>query len=267
MKNGIALILPFLLGITIHAFADESKKVYDENIYTDFKSPEGIKRLERSKYKKAFFYLANNFEPQEITPFGGPATAAVAMNTLRQADSKIEKPVDDTRLTKEELSVMDKDYHPFFKRFTQRNVFAPGVKDKATVLGKHIKHDKKDVGFQLRQLHELFLAHKFKSDIHVADNSWSVDTLRAEFKKYLNDPTHIIIANYQRSAMGQPQKNGHLSPVGAYDERSDSFLILDVNPSISHWGWVKADALLKAMQTLDTVENRGYLIVSEGNLD
>jgi hypothetical protein len=67
--------------------------------------------------------------------------------------------------------------------------------------------------------------------------------------------------------MGQPQKNGHLSPVGAYDERSDSFLILDVNPSISHWGWVKADALLKAMRTLDTIENRGYLIVSEGKID
>jgi hypothetical protein len=28
--------------------------------------------------------------------------------------------------------------------------------------------------------------------------------------------------------------------------------------------WVKADALLQAMRTPDTVENRGYLLVKEG---
>lgn len=267
MKSCVKLMVAFLLGVAINSYADEPTKLYDENVYTDFKSHEGIKRLERAKFKKAFFYLAGNFESQEVTPFGGPATAAVVMNTLRRPDSKIERPIDETRLTKEELSFIEKDYHPFFKRFTQKNVFVAGVKDKAIVLGTHNKEGKTDIGFQLRQLNDLFLAHKFKSEIHVADHSWSLKALRPEFKKYLNDPSHIIVVNYRRSDMGQPQKNGHLSPLGAYDEMSDSFLVMDVNSNISHWGWVKANALLKAMQTPDTNENRGYLIVSEGKTD
>lgn len=265
MKS-IVMILGFLI-VGQAAFAEEAKKpAIDPSIYVDFKSPEGMKRLESSKYKTAFFFLANNFEPQEVTPFGGPATAAVVMNTLRPPDSKIERPTDDTRLTREEMAFMDKGYAPFFKRFTQRSVFIPGVKEKAVVLGKPVKTgqgEKKDIGFQLRQLHELFQVHKFHSEIHVANDSLDVKALRAEFKKYLNDPTHVIVANYKRSEMGQEKTNGHLSPVAAYDEKSDSFLILDVNPNISHWGWVKASALLNAMKTLDTSENRGYLIVSE----
>lgn len=236
----------------------------DPSTYVDFKSPEGMKRLDRSKLKVPFFYLANNFEPQEVTPFGGPATAAIVMNTLRPPDSQRNRPTDETRLSKDEMANMDQGYNPFFKRFTQRNVFIPGVKDKAVVLGKKVKTDKgeaKDVGFQLRQLHELFLAHKFNSEIHVVDEKVTLKDLRAELKNILKDASRIIVVNYKRSEMGQPRQNGHLSPVAAYDDKSDSFLILDVNPNISHWGWVKAEALLKAMRTFDTVENRGYLIV------
>jgi hypothetical protein len=261
MKWLIAVTTLVFIGDIVHSENSGRPKI-DPTVYVDFKSPEGIKRLDRAKYKLVFFYLANNFEPQEVTPYGGPATAAVVMNTLRPPDSKIERPVDNTKLTKEELSVMPKGYNPFFKKFTQQNIFIPGVKDKLVVLGKPV-NDKEDVGFQLRQLHELFRAHKFNSEIHVADNSWNLRKLRAEFKTYLNDPSHVIVANYRRDEMGQGRKNGHLSPVAAYDEKSDSFLIMDVNPNISHWGWVKASALLKAMQTFDTSENRGYLVVSE----
>ena len=50
---------------------------------------------------------------------------------------------------------------------------------------------------------------------------------------------------------------------GAYDERSDSFLIMDVNSNRAPWVWVRSDDLIAAMRTFDTVENRGYLLVSE----
>ena len=37
----------------------------------------------------------------------------------------------------------------------------------------------------------------------------------------------------------------------------------DVNPNRAPWVWVRSDDLIAAMRTFDTVENRGYLLVSE----
>jgi len=47
----------------------------------------------------------------------------------------------------------------------------------------------------------------------------------------------LAIVNYKRSAIGQ-KGGGHISPLGAYDEISDSFLVLDVNPASS---WLDLD--------------------------
>ena len=38
---------------------------------------------------------------------------------------------------------------------------------------------------------------------------------------------------------------------------------MDVNPNRAPWVWVGSDDLVAAMRTFDTVENRGYLLVSE----
>ena len=63
---------------------------------------------------------------------------------------------------------------------------------------------------------------------------------------------------------GEGQEGGgHISPLGAYDRASDSFLIMDVNPNRAPWVWVKAEALIGAMRTFDTVENRGYLLIRD----
>ncbi|MBL4794601.1 MAG: hypothetical protein JKY24_03625 [Pseudomonadales bacterium] len=53
------------------------------------------------------------------------------------------------------------------------------------------------------------------------------------------------------------------SPVGAYDEESDSVLVMDVNSNKANWVWVTLKDLVAAMATYDTVENRGYLLISE----
>jgi hypothetical protein len=267
MKHFLLLSFTAIISSSLQA-ADEPPLQLDPVKYVDFKSSEGMKRLERAKYKTDFFYLANQFEPQEITYFGGPATAATVMNALRlqKENGKDTMPNDPRRLTKDELSYVAKDAKPFFNRFTQHNIFKEGVKDKFETIGKPVKTEKgeaKDLGFQLRQLQALFVANGFKADIHVVDDSVKLKDLKTAFKNGLKDPKDFIVVNYRRLEMGQPHKNGHLSPLAAYDEKSDSFLVMDVNPNISTWGWVKADALLKAMNTKDTIENRGYLVVSD----
>jgi len=69
-----------------------------------------------------------------------------------------------------------------------------------------------------------------------------------------------VIVNYRREAAGQ-EGGGHISPLGAYDAVSDSFLVLDVNPAAAGWVWMPTATLIKAMRTFDTVENRGYVVV------
>ena len=57
---------------------------------------------------------------------------------------------------------------------------------------------------------------------------------------------------------------GHISPLGAYDKTSDSFLVLDVNPNGHPWVWIPAPLLIQSMRTHDVNENRGYVLVREG---
>jgi Phytochelatin synthase len=74
-------------------------------------------------------------------------------------------------------------------------------------------------------------------------------------------PGEYVIVNYRRAAVGQ-HGGGHISPLGAYDAASDSFLVLDVNPAAANWVWMPTATLVKGMRTFDTVENRGYGLVT-----
>ena len=69
-----------------------------------------------------------------------------------------------------------------------------------------------------------------------------------------------MIVNYRREDVGQ-RGGGHISPLGAYDADSDSFLVLDVNPTSAGWVWMPTATLIKGMRTFDTLENRGYILV------
>jgi len=88
------------------------------------------------------------------------------------------------------------------------------------------------------------------------------EELRREIAANLAAEDDYVLVNYARRPLGQ-KGGGHISPLGAYDEASDSFLIMDVNPNRAPWVWVKADDLIGAMRTFDTVENRGYLLISD----
>jgi Phytochelatin synthase len=69
-----------------------------------------------------------------------------------------------------------------------------------------------------------------------------------------------IVVNYRREDLGQ-RGGGHISPLGAYDAESDSFLVLDVNPASAGWVWMPTATLVRGMRTFEKVENRGYILV------
>jgi hypothetical protein len=94
----------------------------------------------------------------------------------------------------------------------------------------------------------------------VVDDARSELAIRADLQGNLARGGDYVIVNYRREAVGQ-QGGGHISPLGAYDAVSDSFLVLDVNPAAAGWVWMPAATLVRGMRTFDTVENRGYVLV------
>ena len=75
---------------------------------------------------------------------------------------------------------------------------------------------------------------------------------------------HFVIVNFLRKALGE-QIGGHISPLGAYDEKSDRFLILDVARYKYPPVWVKTADLFEAMNTPDPDNDnktRGYVLIS-----
>jgi hypothetical protein len=79
----------------------------------------------------------------------------------------------------------------------------------------------------------------------------------------MDTQTDFIAVNYRRNHVGQPP-GAHFSPLAAYDEASDSFLILDVARYKFPPVWVAAADLFDAMNTLDSDsgKTRGFIVVS-----
>ncbi len=227
-----------------------------------FATEEGLARLSRSDARADFAELANQFEAEYNGAFCGPASAAIVLNALdgRRPDL----PRDRSRLRPEDGRYLPPGVDPSEPRFTQDNVFDKAAKTRAQVFGAPVTINGKEVhdfGFQIRQLDELLRANGAATRLVVVDDAKPEADVRADLIANLKRRGDYVIVGYQRKAVGQDGPP-HISPLGAYDAQSDSFLVLDVNPSRTDWAWIPAETLIRAMRTFDTVENRGYILVS-----
>lgn len=232
-----------------------------------FASDESIRRLERSRHKTDFFRLANHYEGQEHGGMCGPTSAVIVLNTLRVGAPDAEKPIDRSVIPSEYAGRIPPQYNPYFARYTQGVWFddprVAAVKSEDRFYGGPGSDGKRDGGMQLRQLHDSLVALGLTSEIHVVADDTPDDTVRAAMVANLERADDYVIVNYSRKVLDQ-DGGGHISPLGAYDAESDSFLVLDVNPNRGKtWAWVPARRLIAAMRTKDTNENRGFLLVSE----
>jgi hypothetical protein len=260
----VRLVLSLLLATTLlpQAVAQGGAQPSAEQELVAFTSDEGIARLARAVAKVDFADLANQFEAQANSAFCGPATAAMVLNAVRGRSRDL--PRDRGRLRTEDLRHFPSGYDPSLPRFTQDTVIAKGQKTRAQVLGEPINingKEMKDFGYQLRQFDELLRAHDLVTRISVVDDRKSEEAIREDLVGNLKRRGDYVVVNYRREVVGQ-RGGGHISPLGAYDADSDSFLVLDVNPASAGWIWLPAATLIRAMRTFDKVENRGYIQVA-----
>jgi hypothetical protein len=247
--------------------AAEKEPSPPSNELEPFATEESMHRLDRAEAKTDFFRLANQYEGQEHGGLCGPTSAVIVLNAMRVDAPPADAPVDKSAVPAQFAANIPPQYDPYFHRYTQRTFFADprvtAVKSEATFYGTPSADGKRDPGMQLRQLHEILRALGAESTIRVLDDTVSDDTARAEIAGNLAHEGDYVIVNYDRKVLGQ-KGGGHISPLGAYDKASDSFLVLDVNPNQGKtWAWVPARMLFAAMRTHDTVENRGYLLVRD----
>ncbi|MEY4748999.1 MAG: hypothetical protein RIQ60_1213 [Pseudomonadota bacterium] len=252
-----------------------------------FNSPEGYARLARASAHADFAALVNQFEPQSNGIFCGPTSSAIVLNALMVGHRPELLPRDGSRLSTEEREWLLRRYgpraDPTVARHTQESVIARGAKPRAVVLGEPPlpaiaaptastsvgaasgvavapPSSRPDFGYQLRQLDQMLRANGAVTRLVVVDDQLAEATVRQDLVANLQRPGDYVVVNYRRELVGQPG-GGHISPLGAYDALSDSFLVLDVNPGAAGWMWIPAAVLIRAMRSFDTVENRGYVEV------
>jgi hypothetical protein len=214
-------------------FQSESLKHTNLIIYASFS---GQKIFNESQYKNDFWPLSRYFVTQKNLTFCAIASAVMVLNALN-----IRAP-------------FDKTYSPY-RIFTQHNIFTPKVKRVIDISSLYKE------GLTLDQFENLMR----QFPVHIKTfhaNHLSLARFRRIAIHALQSKNTFIVVNLDRHLYGT--SGGHFSPIAAYDQQTDRFLIMDVARYRFPPVWAKADDLFKAMDTIDTAnhQRRGFAIIT-----
>ncbi|MBF2004524.1 MAG: phytochelatin synthase family protein, partial [Chlorogloeopsis fritschii C42_A2020_084] len=145
-----------------------------------------------------------------------------------------------------------------YRIFTQDNLFHNEATQK--VIAPEVVAR---MGMTLEQLGKLLASYQVKTQVYHAGNT-TIEEFRKRAAENLKQPGNFLVINYLRKKIGQ-EKGGHISPIAAYNEQTDRFLILDVSRYKYPPVWVKTADLWNAMNTIDLVsgKTRGFVLVSK----
>ncbi|HEY9617571.1 MAG TPA: phytochelatin synthase family protein [Crinalium sp.] len=203
-----------------------------------FNSPEGEELLLDSEARDDYWDLSTQFVTQVNQAYCGVASMVMVLNSIGIPAPEVPQ------------------YAPYHV-FTQEHFFDNPATQQ--VLSSDVVARQ---GMTLDELGGLLTSYSVNAQVYHAG-----DTTLDEFRKLvvanLDEPGNFVVVNYLRSAMGQ-ERGGHISPLAAYNEESDRFLILDVARYKYPPVWVKADDLWQAMNTIDSTsgKTRGFVLVN-----
>ncbi|MCE3254671.1 MAG: hypothetical protein K0R25_165 [Rickettsiaceae bacterium] len=261
-----------------HSFAADDAKItksmtfhydqYPQSAYskqvavTNWNSKEGIERFNRTEFKSDFFRLAHHYAPQPNPAACGQAAATLILGAIYELN-KTPFPV----VEEWPIAIGDKKYPLQYRLLNEGNFFNEATDKILDRKAIYMKMTRKDGNFgggiDIDELQKMFKIHGVKSKLVFADK-YSDEKL-AEFRKLVkevvNSDKKFLVLNYDhsyKSLMG-----GHFSPVAAYDEKSDSVLMLDVAAHRNPWIWINLSDIYHAMNTKNYAGSnyRGYLII------
>jgi len=226
----------FALLLAAGAASAEGLKVPDNLV--DLRSPQGEAYLLETHALEAYFPISVAFETQRTQSYCGVASMVMVLNAIGAP------------------APASPEYQPYTV-FTQDNVLnekTDAIRSRDAILHR---------GMTLDQLGGILGLYPVTVEVHHAGTG-GVDEFRKLASESLASKNRFVIVNFQRKALGE-QIGGHISPLGAYDKKSDRFLILDVARYKYPPVWVKTADLFDAMNTPDSDNDnktRGYVLVS-----
>jgi len=196
--------------------------------YFEIYSEKGLQRIKNSRFSQDYFRLSRHFQTQDHWTYCAVASGVIVMNTL--LDQKL---------------------------FCQSNFFTAEIRN--IVSPEEVQTDWR--GITANEFVQMLKIYNFSTSF-TSGAEFSADQFRDTLKEVLNDPKQMIIANYTRLGVGQ-LGGGHFSPIGAYDQESDSVLVLDTSRYKYPPVWIDLEVFVQAMQRNDDAGiPRGYLKVS-----
>ena len=239
MTAGLARTAACLLLTLLATAAAVPETLQLPDALVDFRSAEGQRLLAESEPRSsAYGRISSVFETQTTQSYCGVASLTMALNALG-AEAPVTAP-----------------YAPYAV-FTQDNVLnarTDEIRPRGTILMR---------GMTLDQLGRIAGLYPVAVETHHAGDE-TLEAFRANARAALDGGRAVVIVNFLRRALGEGAE-GHFSPLGAYDEGEDRFLVLDVARYKYPPFWVKAAALFQAMNTPDPDNGgatRGYVVVS-----
>jgi len=189
-------------------------------------STEGKALLESAEVRADYDHLSKTFQAQSLASYCGVASSVAVLKAMGKNASQGDFFSDDASRLSSQLSVMFQ-------------------------------------GMTLQQLGGFLEDHGVRTSVHHADEV-SIDQFRSDVENNLANADDYLLVNYQRKSLGQDNV-GHISPLAAYNRKSDSVLIMDTTSNNYPPTWVPVKMLFAAMMTTDSTSGkmRGYVDVTK----
>ena len=237
----------------------------------EWNTEEGKQRLIRTKYNKTFFSLANHFSGQRYPSTCGPASAKIVISAIYDKSNEMFLKDSEYSFTEEENG---RNYDKYI--MTEKNIFDPyykqnkNNKDKTTygIISRTEKDQNGQFngGVSLENLTDLFNSHpNIKAEYtKLTSDDFSVEganKFRNLVKQITNSNNQFLIVNYHLGAV-YSKTSGHYSPLVAYDEKTDSVLIMEVANYLGTWVWVDLEEVYRMMNGVLNAVPRGYIVIT-----
>ena len=271
------IIQMVMTGNFDHLWADYTYGKFNPSTFADpaavvlvaWNSEAGLERLARAEYKTDYYQLVHHYQPQINPLYCGIATSVIVLNAMRLDRGRVPS---QKALEVKTPRAWGGGEIPF-RHYTQAtflNAETDRVKTRAVIDLENITAANSDdptafsPGLALAELKAVLEVYGLQVDLHHAaeDPQTGIQRFRQTIEAVLGDESRFLIVNFVGRLIGAPT-GGHISPVVAYDRKTDSVLLLDVAGHKNPWYWVPVEHLYLSMHTQDGGKYRGWLAVED----